>query len=433
MTAAPGGPGLSPTWTSSAKDVVTTAVGGRSQIWLTLGHGIANEIYWPSTGQPQLRDLGFLVSHPGGWTEVKRANQYRIELPGPSSLVPTTIHHGEGWELRLDWAIDPDRDVVLVSYELSGAATGLCVLAAPHLGSGSCTNTAWTDGELHAVADDQSAALTVTGSVPFAATSVGFVGASDAWQDFAAHGEFTWRYELAERGNVALAADLGTSGVLAIGFATTADGATVLARSSLAAGFDLVRRRFVDAWDAFAAPLDASGVDERWRSMTLHSAAVLACHEDRTYPGASVASLSIPWGNDRADLGGYHLVWARDAVESALGRLALGDRAAAERTLRWLIATQKDDGHWTQNAFPDGHPYWTGIQLDEVALPIVLAAALDVPSDDGPVIRMVEAAARYLVAHGPSSLQDRWEEDAGTNPFTLATVVAALVTRPDAG
>ncbi len=57
-----GSPGVAPTWCSSDKDFVTTAL-GTSRLWATIGHGIINEVYWPSTGEPQIRGPWFL---PGG-------------------------------------------------------------------------------------------------------------------------------------------------------------------------------------------------------------------------------------------------------------------------------------------------------------------------------------------------------------------------------
>ena len=77
---APGWPGIAPTWTSSAKDMVTTAL-GPSRVCATLGYGILNEVYWPSAGQPQIRDIGFIVATPAGWYEVKRVARYQLFLP----------------------------------------------------------------------------------------------------------------------------------------------------------------------------------------------------------------------------------------------------------------------------------------------------------------------------------------------------------------
>src|SRR5437667_430309 len=76
---------------------------------------------------------------------------------------------------------------------------------------------------------------------------------------------------------------------------------------------------------------------------------VLRAHLDKTFPGAMVASLSIPWGDTGDQRSGYHLVWPRDLVECAGGLLALGGEDEAVDTLRYLIATQNEDGHWHQN------------------------------------------------------------------------------------
>src|ERR1700722_12927409 len=80
-----GAPGLAPTWCSSDKDFVTTALGS-SRLWATIGHGIIDEVYWPSTGQPQVRDFGFyLVGEGDGahWVDLKRVRDYSLSTPGP--------------------------------------------------------------------------------------------------------------------------------------------------------------------------------------------------------------------------------------------------------------------------------------------------------------------------------------------------------------
>ncbi len=152
-------------------------------------------------------------------------------------------------------------------------------------------------------------------------------------------------------------------------------------------------------------------------------------------PGGFVASLSIPWGSSQGDddLGGYHLVWPRDLVETAGGLLAAGDSAAARRALQYLIITQNDDGGWPQNMWLDGTPYWSGIQMDEVAFPILLAEQLRIAGALGNVDPWpaVQKAASFLVRNGPVTPQDRWEEDAGYSPFTLAVEIAALVVAAD--
>ncbi|EQD57298.1 Glucan 1,4-alpha-glucosidase, partial [mine drainage metagenome] len=95
------------------------------------------------------------------------------------------------------------------------------------------------------------------------------------------------------------------------------------------------------------------------------STMVLRAHHCKTFPGAMVASLSVPWGNTKDERPGYHLVWPRDLCECAGALLAYGATQEALDTLRYLRATQLADGHWNQNQWLGGTPFWTGVQLDE--------------------------------------------------------------------
>ena len=136
------------------------------------------------------------------------------------------------------------------------------------------------------------------------------------------------------------------------------------------------------------------------------------------------------------DLGGYHVVWPRDLVEAAGGLLAAGAHEDARRVLCYLQATQEADGHWPQNMWLDGRSYWQGVQMDETAFPILLIdlacreGALDC-EDQARFWPMVRQAAAFLVGNGPVTPQDRWEEDAGYSPFTLAVEIAALLAAAD--
>jgi glucoamylase len=158
---------------------------------------------------------------------------------------------------------------------------------------------------------------------------------------------------------------------------------------------------------------------------------VLLAHEDKTYSGAFVASASIPWGQSKGDddLGGYHLVWTRDMVQTATALLACGRAETARRALVYLACTQQPDGGFAQNFWIDGTPYWRGLQLDEVAFPIILAWRLW-KADALGELRMfpfVERAAGFLVRHAPITNQERWEENAGYSPSTLAAVIGGLI------
>src|SRR3569833_3128946 len=394
---APGAPGVPPTWTSSAKDLVSTALGS-SRIWATFGFGIVNEIYWPSTGQPQLRDLGFIVKGPDGWTESKRSQRYMMTTPKPYVPMPRVVHQGETFRLELEYLAHPLRDSLLVQYKLEGDADGLelYVLAAPLLGGEHKDTQAAAGFDL--TAERGATALCLTTDGGFVRASAGYVGSSDGWQDFHQNGEMRWTYAEAGGGNVALTGQLRSlTGTLAIAFAETVDGARTLARSSLADDYEATRNLFVLGWENWSRGLILPQTSRELKRQAELSAAVLKIHEDRTYNGAIVASLSVPWGQSRDDIGGYHLVWTRDAVQAALALVTIGKSDDAARVLAYLIGTQGDDGSWGQNSFPSGRGYWTGNQLDEVVMPLLLAAKLRA-TGELVVARPLEQTIRRAIA-----------------------------------
>jgi glucoamylase len=144
-----------------------------------------------------------------------------------------------------------------------------------------------------------------------------------------------------------------------------------------------------------------------------------------------IASLSIPWGEAKGDedTGGYHLVWTRDMVNSVTGLLAAGHTETAFRALIYLATSQQADGGFPQNFWINGDPYWRGIQLDEVAFPILLAWRLrrENALQDFDPYSLVKRAASYLIRNGPATQQERWEEAGGYSPSTLASSIAALI------
>lgn len=422
-----GAPGVPPTWCSSDKDFVTTALGA-SRLWATIGHGIINEIYWPSTGQPQIRDFGFYLVGDNGWIDLKRLRRYRLSTPGPYLPALTITHYGDDYQLTLEVLPDPERDVLLVRFDLAGPYR-LVVILAPHLDSSGRNNNAWVgDGDGFARSGEYCACLAA--DTPLQNLSCGYVGASDGWQDLNRNGRLSYAFDSAMNGSVAITGQLAAArGVLALGFSDSPEGAQTRARIALAMPMELLREQFLQPWREWGAALKLPRPDNTLGDAALLSAAVLKTHEDRAYPGAVVASLSIPWGNSTDTLGGYHLVWPRDTTLTAFALLAANQRMDANRILAHLIACQRSDGHWPQNYYPSGEPFWTGIQLDEAAFPILLAAKLrELGESETPgTQQMVRAAAGFIARTGPGSPQDRWEENPGVNPFTLSVAISALV------
>jgi glucoamylase len=439
MQEAFGAPGTPPTWTSSAKDMVGCAL-GPSRLWFTTGYGILNEVYSPRVDIPQIRDLGFIVADDKGfWVEVKRLDNYTTSVPAAGIPAVEIVHTHERFELRLRIVPDPQREALLMEVTLSGdESLRPYAMLAPHLGGSGHDNAAesaqyrgravlWAEkgpfGLALAAADAQQCDA-------FAMTSAGIVGASDAWSDFDQHGKLTWQFESAGPGNVSLVGQLPRQSTLALGLATSREAAATLALSSLTQPFDAVWDAHVSAWREWHRntqwPVDVpDGLADALATSTM----VLRVHQDKTFPGAMVASLSVPWGNAHDDVGGYHLVWPRDVVESAGALLAVGALPEARNVLRYLIATQLAAGNWSQNQWLGGKPFWQGNQLDEAAFPVLLAAALAERNALGgiEVADMVRRALTYVANHGPATEQDRWEEDSGINAFTLATCIAALV------
>ena len=444
---APGAPGIAPTWTSSAKDMVGCTL-GPARLWFTLGCGIVNELYYPRVDIPQIRDLGFIVAGPDGfWSEVKRSADYRIATLAPGVPAAEIVHRHPRYTLCLRITPDPRRDVLAIECRLDGDDDlKLYVLLAPHLGAtGWCDFAAaeryrgrrvlWAEQgpfglALAAVDEEQREA--------FGRASAGYVGVSDGWQDFARNGAMTWQYRTAGPGNVALVGELPHRAVLALGFASSAESAATLAISSLMQPFDNMLQHQIADWEAWQAQCSERGAPSldlpaAIREELLVSAFVLRAHLDKTYPGAMVASLSVPWGDTGQERSGYHLVWPRDLAECAGALLALGAEGEARDTLRYFLATQNEDGHWHQNQWLGGKPSWQGVQLDETAFPVLLAAAL--AERDAlrgvAVVDMVCRALGFIARTGPASPQDRWEENEGINPFTLAVTIAALVAGAD--
>src|SRR5262249_36382293 len=199
---------------------------------------------------------------------------------------------------------------------------------------------------------------------------------------------------------------------------------------SLSEGCHSIRQRFIEGWQQWGKTLDIPDSPADIRREAYLSAVVLKVHQDRAYPGSIVASLSVPWGNSTDSIGGYHLVWPRDFVEAGLALLGVGQIYDARSMLSYLVAIQNPPGSWNQKCFRDRRPFLLGIQLDEVGSPIILAAKLaeqDALRGLGGVGAMIRRAVSYLVHNGPISPQDRWEENSGISPFTLAIEIVALI------
>ena len=451
---APGWPGIAPRWTSSAKSGIGTALNPHSRVWYTLSHGILNEVYFPRVDQACTRDLGLIITDGRSYfSEEKRHCTFEnvpFEPGIPVFQLTNTSLDGR-YRIRKEVFSDPHRHVVLqrINFEpLRGKLQDYrCyALLAPHIANWGFGNTGWVGdykGHPMLFARREHVTLAFACSSPWMARSVGFVGYSDGWQDLSEHFRLTSDYTRAENGNLALTGEIDLAAcqgkfVLALGFGGNCweSGQQVL--SSLLEDCDEIREHFVRQWRNWHDTLLPLDREKREVDLYRTSMAVLRSHESKDFVGGIIASLSIPWGFNKGDedLGGYHLVWPRDLVETAGALIAGKATVDALRVLRYLESTQEADGHWAQNLWLDGRPYWSGIQMDETAFPILLLDLLRREAEGllGDLHRwwpMVRNAASFIVRNGPVTQQDRWEEDGGYSPFTLAVEVAALLAAAD--
>src|SRR5205085_5774700 len=346
---------------------------------------------------------------------------------------------------------DPHQSVLLVHTKvevLDESLRGklrLYALLAPHIAGYGAGNSGWCSevGNIKLIrAQRENVNLIMACTTGFSRRSVGYVGFSDGWQDLMDNFQMDWEFRTAEEGNIALTGEIRlpptNEFTVAVAFGRSYQSTTAKLFQSLAEPFESHRQAYVRQWQrAVVNPkFDFSADTSDGGGMYRLSRCVLLAHEDKVFQGAIVASMSIPWGETRGDndLGGYHLVWTRDLVQSAGALLATGQSGTPLRALIWLAAIQLPDGSFPQNSWLNGEAYWKSRQLDEIAAPILLAwrlrregAALGLFD---PTV-MIFGAARYLILQGPVTAQERWEENSGYSPSTLATVIAGLVCAAD--
>ena len=441
-----GAPGIEPRWTHSNKTGVGTAYSTSSKIWFTLWQGIVTEIYYPTIDQPQVRDLQYLISDGKSFFhEEKRdlktkTERWELEL----GYRITNTAPDNSYTIVKEVITDPHADCLLQHTKLTGDSTHidklkLYALCAPHLDIGGWGNNGYVIevcDRFFLAANKGNKWLVLGATVPFKKCSVGYAGTSDGWQDLEDNYQLDWEFDRAEDGNIGLTGELDLSKTkeftLALAFGDSLENALSILLQSLSIPFARQKQKFKEQWERTwdkRSALAARSTDDG--SLFHSSVSLLLAHEDKTYSGATIASMSFPWGEEKGDgdRGGYHLVWTRDMVNSVTGLIAAGHTSTAVRSLMYLVTCQHPNGSFAQNFWLDGEPYWKGMQLDEVAFPILLAKKLDEMNalPDFDVYAMIIRAAGYLIRQGPATQQERWEEDGGYSPSTLACNIAALI------
>ncbi len=398
-------------WATAAKNGFGTSVSLSSKVWFTLANGVMTEVFYPTVDLPNVESLQFYVGI-GDRIEGEIDNtHHRLELPNPAALTFRQINTAKSgaYTITKTYITDPRRSTVLIDIDLrSRDKAQLYVQFDP-----SINNSGWHDrwnfrrGTFIASEEKISAALMPGCGIRGGTTGTGSSNSKNLIQ------------------NILLDKNRCT---LALSFGETPDQAAATARASLARSFDATRREYEAEWQRYVATLPLIGKHQRQFNM---AAMVLKGLEDKTYRGAVIASPSTPWGggpnSNEPNTTGYHAVWSRDLYHVATALDAIGDRTGANRLLDYLFnVQQKPDGSFPQNSWVDGRAIGNGLQMDQVAWPLVLAYQLN-RNDRRSWLEHIKPAADFILKRGPRTDQDRWEEKPGYSPATIAAQIAGLI------
>jgi glucoamylase len=482
---APGAPGSMSYFDLARKDCVGTAAGTASKVWYTVADGVLSDTYEPTIDNTNVSTLQYVVTDGSTFTDLQtRDMTYRVSAdPTGMACTVTASDAAHGYQLTTTYITDPASDTVLMHTRLSAIPGSGTSVARLHLyarldahvngnGGGGPQNAGANTGVVTTSGGSAipvvSSTSTVTDAVnrsyavptymaladsnPSPEASVGYAGtASDGLTQLDTARLLT-PYDSAPDGHIVATQELapGPDGVitLALGFGRTQASAIDTAQSSLRKPFGVNEVRYLAGWVSYDArlnrpparfPGEPASATARLDDRYYLSANVIKASEDKTFPGAIVASLASPWGQsvpagtdsdgEPAYFGSYREVFARDLYEAFTGLLADGDLATARAAVLYLFDRQQlADGAMPRNSLLNGEaaPDTGGLQLDETSYPILMALQAGLGRNDALWTGHIRPAADFLVAHGPSDGVERWEEQTGYSPSTIAAEIAGL-------
>jgi glucoamylase len=481
--AAPDGPGALSHFDRARKDCLGTARNRTSKVWFTVANGVLSDVYFPTIDNTNVETLQYVVTDGATFTDLQtRDTTYTVRPLDPSGMscrVTTTANSGR-YRIVTDYLADPGRNALLLRLRFEplvqgdlrlylrfdptvngnggggsgngGADSGVVDSSTGHPVPVAIDTVTATNAANRDYAQPVYAALDA--SRPFTEVSNGFAGqASDGLTQLDNDHALTATYAEAQRGNLVQTAQVDLSAghqlTLALGFGATQAQAVGTAGGALRSGFGRALLHHGLGWAAYDLGLvpppggfpglGAEAARELRRVYYL-SANVLKASEDKTFPGAIVASLASPWGQavsagdpNNTYFGSYREVFARDLYETFTGLLLAGDRATARDTVRFLFERQQlPDGSMPRNSLVNGKvaPDSFGTQLDEVTYPILMAWQAGITDGDF-YLEHIKPAAAFAISHGPSFGNERWEEQGGFSPSTIAAEIAGLIAAAD--
>jgi glucoamylase len=482
---APGAPGTPSYFDLARKDCVGTATGTRSKVWYTVAGGVLSDVYEPTIDNTNVSTLQYLVTDGSTFTDLQTRDMTYTVAADPTGMACTvTATNAEhGYRLITTYITDPTRDAVLMRTRLAALRGSGINLADLHLyvrvdahvngnGGGGPQNAGGNSGVIdtstgspvpvisstntvtNAVNRDYAVPtyMALDASVSSPAAGVGYAGsASDGLTQLDLNHVLT-PFDSAQDGHITATENVtpgrGHSVTLALGFGRDQASAVATAQRSVRQPFATAELNYLRGWfryDAGLRPPSGSSSDTAVRQDTgairhyYLSANVLKASVDKTYPGAIVASLASPWGQSvpagvfaggvPSYFGSYREVFARDLYEAFTGLLVDGDLATARAATLFLFDRQQQaDGSMPRNSLLNGKtaPDTGGTQLDETSYPIVMALQAGLGGNAALWRDHIRPAADFLVAHGPSFGVERWEEQTGYSPSTIAAEIAGL-------
>ena len=359
--AAPDGPGALSHFDLARKDCLGTARNRTSKVWYTVANGVLSDVYYPTIDNTNVETLQYLVTDGATFTDLQtRDTTYTVEpldAGGMSCRVTTTAKSGL-YRIVTDLVTDPGRDALLLRLTFDprghkglklyvrfdptangnggggdgngGADTGTVDTSRGHPVLVASDTVTATNAANRDYAQPVFAALDA--SSPFTQVSNGFAGrGSDGLTQLDRDHALTTTYTDAVQGNLVQTAALSPAKqdlTLALGFGASQDEAVGTAGAALRPGVARALDRYADGWAAdadglFASPNNLPGLNgaatRELRRVYRLSANVLKASEDKTFPGAIVASLASPWGQavsagdpNNTYFGSYREVFARD-------------------------------------------------------------------------------------------------------------------------
>ncbi|MBQ4849743.1 glycoside hydrolase family 15 protein [Pseudoalteromonas sp. MMG012] len=505
---APGAPGDTPYWAYAGKTGIGTSyeayLDGQysdsaattevSKVWFSIAQGMITETMFGLIHQAQLKDMQFIVTgidSSGTAFTVQESHVDELDVSvdylykdaqgRPLSLAYkiTSVDKQGRFTLEKHVFTDSEGQSLFVRGIIKTHLSKLhaYVSANPYINNNGVGDSAKVT-EHGLVAFEGEHYLTLQAKNGFRAASVGFTGQSDNLRALQQQQKMAQTYTStgALSGNVSMLADLGAventaTFDLVLSFADSQTASATQAKQTLSKGYQAVLDTYngmgnAIGWEDYIASLSPitrlSNFSADKGKLLYTSALVLKAQEDKTHAGALIASLSNPWGDTVPAIKGhtgYKAVWVRDFYQVAMAFMAMGDADTAKTAFEYLEkvqvsaqtpGNQGDIGWFLQKTHVDGVLEWVGVQLDQTAMPIMLAWKLhqaNVLSDEELQYwykKMLKPAAEFLVEGGkakilwndtqitpPATQQERWEEQSGYSPSTTAAIISGLVTASD--